>query len=119
MSGYCEVQVGLDPDQLQEYPGGVCIQEIEVIFTDDPERPSWRAAKPVVCLIDARRARELACQLVALAGQAEHLERIAEGGQNGQAITPGERSQALRTPQNAPIGGGTPENRPDRRKDAR
>ncbi len=75
MSSYCEAQVQLDPDQFEEYPNGICIQEIELIFTDDPECPSWRAAQPVICAIDARRARELAFELLMAAALAEQWEK--------------------------------------------
>lgn len=74
MSDYCETQVQLDPDQFEEHPNGIRIQEIELIFTDDPERPSWRAAQPVSCTIDARRARELAFELLMTADVAEQWE---------------------------------------------
>jgi hypothetical protein len=75
MSGYREAQVQLDPDQFEQYPNGIRIQEIELIFTDDPERPSWRAAQPVICAIDARRARELAFELLMAAEVAEQWEK--------------------------------------------
>ncbi len=74
MSSYCEAQVQLDPDQFEEYPNGIRIQEIELIFTDDPERPSWRAAQPAACAIDARRAREFAFELLMAAELAEQWE---------------------------------------------
>jgi len=72
---YCQIHAAVDPDQLEEYPNGVRVQEIEVVFNDDPEVPSWRAAKPAVCLIDARRARELAFELLMLAEVAEQWEQ--------------------------------------------
>ena len=75
MSSYCETHVRLDPDQFEEYPNGIRIQEIELIFTDDPERPSWRASEPVICAIDARRARELAFELLMAAEVAEQWEK--------------------------------------------
>jgi hypothetical protein len=75
MSDYCETQVQLDPDQFEEYPNGIRIQDIELIFTDDPERPSWRAVEPVICAIDARRARELAFELLMAAEVAEQWEK--------------------------------------------
>jgi hypothetical protein len=75
MSSYWQAQVQLDPDQFEEYPNGICIQEIELIFIDDPERPSWRAAQPVICAIDARRARELAFELLMAAEVAEQWEK--------------------------------------------
>lgn len=75
MSDYREAQVQLDPGQLEEYPNGVRVQEIELIFTDDPERPPWRAMTPVSCAIDARRARELAFELLMTAEVAEQWEK--------------------------------------------
>jgi hypothetical protein len=75
MSSYREAQVQLDPGQLEEYPNGVRVQEIELLFTDDPERPSWRAVPPVNCAIDARRARELAFELLMAAEVAEQWEK--------------------------------------------
>lgn len=75
MNGYCEVQVQLDPDQLQEFPNGIRLQEIELILSEDPERPSWRAAEPALCAIDARRARELAFELLMVAELAERWEK--------------------------------------------
>lgn len=77
MSGYCEVKVKLDPYCIDELPNGTCIQEIELIFTDDPnpDIPYWVLLEPARCTIDARRARELAAELVAAAEAAERWER--------------------------------------------
>lgn len=75
MSSYCEIQVRLDHDQFEEFPNGVRVQEIELIFTDDPERPAWRSAEPAVCALDARRARMLACQLLQAAESVEYWEK--------------------------------------------
>lgn len=75
MSGYREAQVQLDPDQLEEYPNGTRVQEIQLVLSDDPELPSWRAAEPVICAIDARRARELAFELLMAAEVAEQWEK--------------------------------------------
>jgi hypothetical protein len=72
---YCEVEVRLDPDEFEEYPNGICVQDIALILGDDPERPIWRALKPVVCAIDARRARELAFELLMAAEVAERWEQ--------------------------------------------
>jgi hypothetical protein len=72
---YCEVHAAVNPDGLEEYPNGIRIQEIELLFTDDPDRPSWRALQPAVCAIDARRARELAFELLVLAEVAEQWEQ--------------------------------------------
>jgi hypothetical protein len=76
MSSYCEVDIHLDPDQFEDYPHGIRIHDIEVIFTDDPELPSWRAAAPVTCAIDARRAREVAFELLMAAEVAEQWETV-------------------------------------------
>jgi hypothetical protein len=75
MSNYREVQIRLDPDQFEEFPNGVRMQEIELIFTDDPERPSWKTLQPAVCAIDAHRARTLSSQLLQAAESAEHWEK--------------------------------------------
>ena len=72
---YCEVHAAVNPDDLQEYPNGIRVQEIELVFNDDPERPSWRALTPAVCAIDATRARELAFELLMLAEVAEQWEQ--------------------------------------------
>ena len=71
---YCEIRALIDPDQFEEYPNGIRIQEIDLAITEDPEIPSWRAAPPAVCRIDARRARELAFELLVLAHAAEQYE---------------------------------------------
>jgi hypothetical protein len=75
MSAFCEVRLELDPDRFEEYPNGVCVQDIEIVLSDDPERPSWRATPPACCPIDARRARELAFELLMAAELAERWER--------------------------------------------
>jgi hypothetical protein len=75
MSNYHEAQVQLDSDQLEEYPYGIRVQEIQLVFTDDRELPSWRAAEPVICAVDARRARELAFELLMAAEVAEQWEK--------------------------------------------
>jgi hypothetical protein len=46
-----------------------------LVLVDDPERPPWRALDPVVCAIDARRARELAFELLTAAEVAECWEQ--------------------------------------------
>ena len=61
--------------ELDIYPDGVCIQEIELIVSDHPDVPSWKAVAQVICHIDARRARQLAFELLTLAELAEQLER--------------------------------------------
>jgi hypothetical protein len=38
MSSYSHVSVQVNPEQLEEYPNGVRIQEIELVLGDDPER---------------------------------------------------------------------------------
>jgi hypothetical protein len=75
VSGYSHVSVQVEPDQLECYPNGVVVQEIELILGDDPERPIWRMLDPVVCTIDARRARELAFELLMAAEVAEQWEQ--------------------------------------------
>ena len=75
MSNYHEAQIQLDADRLEDYPNGIRVQEIQLVFTDDPELPSWRAAEPVICAIDARRAREFAFELLMAAEVAEHWEK--------------------------------------------
>jgi hypothetical protein len=72
---YCEVHAAVNPDDLQEYPNGIRVQEIELVFNDDPELPWWHALAPVVCAIDATRARELAFELLMLAEVAEQWEQ--------------------------------------------
>jgi hypothetical protein len=72
---YSEVHAAVNPDDLQEYPNGIRVQEIEVVFNDDPERPRWRALTPVACAINAARARELAFELLMLAEVAEQWEQ--------------------------------------------
>lgn len=75
MSRYCHVSAQVDPDKLEEFPNGIRVQEIELVFDDDPERPVWRALAPAVCAIDATRARELAFELLMLAEIAEQWEQ--------------------------------------------
>jgi hypothetical protein len=72
---YCQIHATLDLEGLQEYPNGVRVLEIELVLGDDPEVPFWRAAEPAVCAIDARRARELAFELLQFAEVAERWER--------------------------------------------
>ncbi len=76
MSGYCWVHAAdPDPDEFEEYPNGIRVQPIRLVFRDDPEIPIWHAPEPAVCVIDARRARQLAFELLVIAEHAEHLER--------------------------------------------
>jgi hypothetical protein len=63
---------------FETYPNGVCVQEIELTVSDHPDVPSWKAREPVICAIDARRARELAFELLMLAELAEQVERDPE-----------------------------------------
>jgi len=77
MSDYCEINALIDPDQFEEYPNGIRIQEIDLTITEDPDIPFWRAAPPVLCRIDARKARELAFELLVLAHAAERYEENA------------------------------------------
>jgi hypothetical protein len=62
-------------DALDTYPNGVHVQEIELIVRDHPEFPSWEALDPAICHLDARRARELAFELLMLAEHAEQIEQ--------------------------------------------
>jgi hypothetical protein len=72
---YSHVHAQVNPDDLTEYPNGVRVQEIELVLTDNPERPSWRALQPAVCAIDSIRARELAFELLSAAEVAEQWEQ--------------------------------------------
>lgn len=72
---YSRVHAAADPTMLDEYPDGTCVQMIEVVFNDDLDRPLWRMLEPAVCTIDARRARELAFELLMLAEVAEQWEQ--------------------------------------------
>lgn len=63
---------------LDTFPNGVHVQEIELIVRDHPDVPSWKALDPVICHLAARRARELAFELLMLAEHAEQLERDPE-----------------------------------------
>lgn len=71
---YEQVNAELDP-VFETFPNGVCVQEIELTISDHPSIPSWKAREPLVCRIDARRARELAFELLMLAEHAEQIER--------------------------------------------
>ena len=71
---YYQARVRLDR-VLDIYPNGVHVQEIELIVSDHPDVPSWKALAQVICHIDARSARELAFELLTLAEHAEQLER--------------------------------------------
>jgi hypothetical protein len=64
---HTDVHAAIDPDQLEQYPNGVRVQEIELTFTDEQDAP-----------IDARRARELAFELLILAEQAEQAEQLEQ-----------------------------------------
>jgi len=72
---YFNVTAHVHPDQLEEYPNGVRVQGIEIVLHDDPDRPAWRAMVPALCAIDARRARELAFELLMAAEMAEQWEQ--------------------------------------------
>jgi hypothetical protein len=74
MSDYHAVHPELDPEQMEQLPNGLWRQEIELILTDDPDRPSWRALEPAVCAIDSVQARKLALELDLLATIAEQYE---------------------------------------------
>jgi hypothetical protein len=72
---YCIATAQLDPNGIEEYPNGIRIQEIQLVLGDDPDVPVWRSLQPAVCGIDARRARELAFELLMLAEVAEQWEQ--------------------------------------------
>jgi hypothetical protein len=72
---YSVVHASCDPAIVDEYPDGTSYQPIEVVFNDQGDKPIWRALEPAVCLIDARRARELAFELLMLAEVAEQWEQ--------------------------------------------
>jgi hypothetical protein len=74
---YEQVHAQLDP-VFETYPGGVCVHEVELTISDHPDLPSWKAREAVLCRIDARRARELAFELLELAELAERVERNPE-----------------------------------------
>jgi hypothetical protein len=74
---YYRAHAQLDP-VFETYPNGVCVQEIELTISDHPDVPSWKALAPVICRIEARRARELAFELLELAELAERVERNPE-----------------------------------------
>jgi hypothetical protein len=72
---YTHIQAAADPELTDEYADGSCFQPIEVVLGDDPGRPLWKSLEPAVCVIDARRARELAFELLMLAEVAERWEQ--------------------------------------------
>lgn len=74
---YERAHAALDP-VFETYPNGVCVQEIELTVSDHPDLACWKAREPVICAIDARRARELAFELLMLAELAEQVERDPE-----------------------------------------
>jgi hypothetical protein len=74
---YEQVHAELDP-VFETFPNGVCIQEIELTISDHPDLPSCKTREPVLCRIDARRARDLAFELLTLAELAEQVERNPE-----------------------------------------
>lgn len=75
MNHFHEVQVHIDPDSAEQLPNGVWHQPIELVLTDDPDRPIWKQLPPAVCWLDPARARELAFELLMLAEVAEHWEQ--------------------------------------------
>jgi hypothetical protein len=72
---YSQVHAAADPSLVDEYPDGSCYQTIEIVFNDQADKPIWKALEPAVCLIDARKARELAFELLMLAEVAEQWEQ--------------------------------------------
>lgn len=76
MSGYYHrVDAQLNPDPVHKRPDGSWREEIELVFTDDPDRPNWRALAPAICALDAYQARDLAFELLTLADVAEQWEK--------------------------------------------
>jgi hypothetical protein len=75
ISYYHQVHAQLDPESAERLPNGRWRQEIELVFSDDPDRPSWKALAPAVCGLDAVGARELAFELLTLAEVAEQWEQ--------------------------------------------
>jgi hypothetical protein len=74
MSYYHEVHPELDPEQIEQLPSGDWRLEIDLVFTDDPDRPSWRELEPARCAIDPVQARKLAFELDLLANIAEQYQ---------------------------------------------
>ena len=74
-SYYHQVHAELNPAPVHKRPDGSWREEIELVLTDDPDRPSWKALAPAVCAIDAHQARELAFELLTLADVCEHWEK--------------------------------------------
>lgn len=72
---YSQIHAACDPSLTDEYPDGSCFQPVEVVLGDDPGRPLWKSLEPAVCVIDARRAREFAFELLMLAEVAEQWEQ--------------------------------------------
>ena len=72
---YCEVHAAVNPQDLQEYPNGIRVQEISVVMTDESGAPIWRAVPPAFCDIEAARARELAFELLMAAEVAEQWKQ--------------------------------------------
>lgn len=75
ISYYHRVHAQLDPGSAERLPDGRWREQIELVFGDDPDRPSWKALEPAVCALDARQARELAFELLTLAEVAEQWEQ--------------------------------------------
>lgn len=71
---YTHIHAAADPSLTDEHPDGTSFQPIEVILGDRPDRPLWKSLEPAVCVIDARRARELAFELLMLAEVVEVWE---------------------------------------------
>jgi hypothetical protein len=76
ISYYHQAHARLDAENAEPLPNGRWRQEIEHVFSDDPDRPSWQALEPAVCALAAFQARELAFELLTLAEVAEHREQV-------------------------------------------
>lgn len=72
---YHQVHAELNPAPVHKRPDGSWREEIELVFSDDPDRPSCKALQPAVCAIDAHQARDLAFELLTLADVCEHWEK--------------------------------------------
>jgi hypothetical protein len=75
ISYYHAVHAQLDPENAERLPDGRWRHQLELVFSDDPDRPLWRALEPAVCGLDALQARELAFELLTLAEVAEQWEQ--------------------------------------------
>jgi hypothetical protein len=77
MSDYRDsIHCRIDREQFWAPPGGVPVQEVSVIMTDDPDLDHRRSRcwlPPAVCTLTPSEARDLASVLLELADQAERI----------------------------------------------